>query len=35
MKDKQKNEHEHEQKEEEKPVIDPDNIEKKENITKA
>lgn len=35
MKDKQKNEPEHEQKEEEKPVIDPDNIEKKENITKA
>lgn len=35
MKDKQKNEPEQEQKEEEKPVIDPDNIEKKENITKA
>lgn len=35
MKDKQKNEPEQEQKEEEKPVIAPDNIEKKENITKA
>lgn len=37
MKDKQKNEPEpeHEKKEEDKPVIDPDNIEKKENITKA